>query len=100
MTATAIDPTCSACSGTLKALGPTVAEPLAQCEDCEGLHTLRPIYKGALPINLFRMDAEPTEGRILDPVYFDLQWLDGRTGELNRSHGWYDPDTLNVVQYG
>ncbi len=20
--------------------------------------------------------------------------------ELSRSHGWYDPDTLNVVQYG
>ena len=91
---------CSACSGELVALGPNGHEPIAKCASCGGLHTLRPIAKGALPINLFRMDAEPTEGEILTPVYFDLEYLDGATGELSRSHGWYDPDTLNVLQYG
>ena len=99
MTATAIDPTCSACSGQLVALGPTGAEPLAKCEDCGGLHTLRPVYKGALPINLFKMQTERLDQLKRPLRYFDLEWLDGE-GFHHWSHGWYDPDTLNVVQYG
>ena len=91
------DQTCTACNGDLEALGPNGLEPIAKCADCGGLHTLRPIFKGALPINLFHMQVEEPGDELR---YFDLQWIDGHAGTLQRSHGWYDPDTLNVVQYG
>lgn len=82
---------CTACSGTLKAEG-----RVKRCRKCGGLH-IDHIYMGDVYAHVkLGTLVDPPDGA--DLRYFDITYV-GSDG-LHRAHGWYDPQTLLVAQYG
>ena len=88
-------PACRACNGPLVAIPTaTPGTQLARCQSCEGLHGRFQRRRDALQwVNLDRMTERADR-----TLYFDLEYPDG--AERRRTHGWYNPDSLEVVQFG
>lgn len=68
-----------------------------QCDRCGGLISFAPIsYNAARQVvHLSEMQADCAE-----PQYFDLAIRERGTGTTYRTHGWFDPQTKKVVQFG
>jgi len=84
---------CVCCSGSL------VSSPLSspsvdvtQCANCGGVHVESPSRIAALDIVNFNMWHTDTSDQ--DQTYFDITWPD------NRVHGWFNPNSRMVTQFG
>jgi hypothetical protein len=74
---------------------------VGRCDNCGGLISVVPttrtlIIRDYVKLNVLQ-DASDQE----DCRYFDLRYFeDGPDGAVRRVHGWYDPSTRAVVQFG
>jgi len=83
-------PCCSATRGNAVEVNGRLAHGLYLCEGCGGL--LGSCYRGDSPV-LMVFGEDGDESR-----YFDLDLL-GSDG-ISRVHGFYNPATMKVVQFG
>jgi len=86
--------TCPGCGGKIQRRRPA---PVGKCGSCDGLISVRPATRNTLLsyVNLDQLDSVPDQN---DCRYFDLLYL--TENGVQRTHGWYDGQTRNVVQFG
>ena len=98
-------PPCSSCSnntGHAVEVNGREHASLVTCDGCGAL--LGRCYRGDSPVLMVFADGaddgvQPNvEATDREAVYFDLDLL-GSDG-VNRVHGWYDPASMKVVQFG
>lgn len=83
---------CSACSGAVVYdERPELISWVGNCQRCGGLHIIAPTRVTAC--RFVRLD-QPMQDDCESPRYFDVEY--GR----RRVHGWYDPKSKRVVQFG
>lgn len=86
---------CPGCSGSLVPLATDAR--LAKCQFCGGLVTLAPV---PLDVACQYVDIGTLVDGPVDGRYFDLDVISPRDGTVSRTHGWFDPATKKVFQYG
>jgi hypothetical protein len=86
---------CVACNGELVPVDGTVME----CSRCGGLHGAFDSYEATKQYVIPEFyEGKDVESRFSYGRYFDFTYMDN--GKLNRTHGWFDPVSKKVLQFG
>lgn len=90
--------TCPGCNGDVKHTHRyTSGALLGSCSRCGGLVGEDFTYKEIR--DLLRLELHPNPDSVKNPRYFDFSYTQPDM-EPARVHGWFDPETLLVTQFG
>jgi hypothetical protein len=91
---------CPACSGHGKPMA--VGSAFLVCQSCDGLFTIRPVRRVVAQAFVklddpMQANAGACASRYFD---FDLKNSTDNPSQVTRVHGWFDPNSKRVVQWG
>ncbi len=89
---------CPGCGST--DIRDSVHASIRHCERCGGRLTFQPVTYDVLlrAVRLDQMQDGCAEPQYFDFLYFDLD--EQQRVVTRRTHGWFDPTTKKVVQFG
>ncbi len=74
---------------------------VGRCDNCGGLVSVKPTTRALIIANYVKLNVLQEATDQEDSRYFDLRYFeDGPDSAVRRVHGWYDPSTRAVVQFG